>query len=150
MILEVLVSFCPKLRGQSGGKYITSVNQRITPEGAKKSVYLKSGALVMSNSMSFGKAYILGIDGCIRDGWLSFEFNKDYLEAELLQFFLSASYIVFDRVAVGTGVRNLNIDRVRTTLIPLPPLAEQKRIVEKVDMIMGILDKLEKELIINI
>lgn len=129
-----------------GGKYITSVNEKITPEGAKKSVYLKSGTLVMSNSMSFGKAYILGVDGCIHDGWLSFEFNKDYLEAELLQFFLSASYNRFDRVAVGTGVRNLNINRVRTTSIPLPPLAEQKRIVEKVDTIMNILDELENEL----
>lgn len=127
-------------------KYITSVNEKITPDGAKKSVYLKSGTLVMSNSMSFGKAYILDVDGCIHDGWLAFEFNKDYLETELLQFFLNASYDRFDKLAVGTGVRNLNIDRVRATVIPLPPLAEQKRIVKKVDAIMDMLDELESQL----
>ncbi|HHX62000.1 MAG TPA: hypothetical protein GX707_15025 [Epulopiscium sp.] len=129
----------------AGGKYITSVNQMITQEGARKSVYLKSGALIMSNSMSFGKAYILGIDGCIHDGWLSFEFNKDYLVAELLQFFLSASYSAFDKIAVGTGVRNLNINMVRTTMIPLPPLQEQKRIVKKIEQLFALIDELDSD-----
>ena len=44
----------------------------------------------------------------------------------------------------------LNTTSLNNILIPLPPLAEQKRIVEKVDMIMDMLDELEKELIINI
>lgn len=50
----------------------------------------------------------------------------------------------------GTGQPNVNTTSLSNLLIPLPPLAEQKRIVEKVDMIMDMLDKLEKELIINI
>lgn len=124
-------------------KYITFVNEKITQEGAKKSVYLEPGTLIMSNSMSFGKAYILKIDGCIHDGWLAFEFNEANIDVELLYIFLNASYERFDRLAVGTGVRNLNIDRVRATVIPLPPLSEQKRIVEKVDELFDVIDELD-------
>lgn len=124
-------------------KYITSAKEKITREGAKKSVYLKCGTLIMSNSMSFGKAYILKIDGCIHDGWLAFQFNEDYIDVELLYIFLNASYERFNKLAVGTGVRNLNIDRVRSTIIPLPPLEEQKRIVAKVDELFALIDELD-------
>jgi len=48
------------------------------------------------------------------------------------------------------GQQRIGKDYIMNLLVPLPPLAEQKRIVEKVDMIMDMLDKLEKELIINI
>ena len=50
----------------------------------------------------------------------------------------------------GTAQPNLSAESVRQYSLPLPPLTEQKRIVEKVDMIMDMLDELEKELIINI
>ena len=52
--------------------------------------------------------------------------------------------------ATGTATPIINKSKWDMLLIPLPPLAEQKRIVEKVDMIMDMLDELEKELIINI
>ena len=40
----------------------------------------------------------------------------------------------------------LNRNKVRELLIPLPPLAEQKRIVEKVEQLMGLCDELEAKL----
>lgn len=127
-----------------GSKYITSTRERVTKEGAKKSVYLEVGSLIMSNSMSYGKAYILGIDGCIHDGWLSFELFNDSLSNELLLYFLNGSFKQFEDKAVGTGVKNLNIDRVRQTLLPIPPLNEQKRIVDKIERVMSLLEEIER------
>lgn len=129
-----------------GYKYITSTNEKVTLEGAKKSVYLRAGSLIMSNSMSFGKAYILGIDGCIHDGWLSFTIFNKLLFDELLLLFLNGSYEQFEAKAVGTGVRNLNINRVKGILIPIPPLKEQKRIVNKVEFLFKQLNKLSSEI----
>ena len=40
----------------------------------------------------------------------------------------------------------LNIALIRETPLPLPPLAEQQRIVAKVDELMGLLDRLEAQL----
>ena len=46
----------------------------ITKEGAKRSVLLKPGSLIFANcGVSLGFARILKIEGCIHDGWLSFE-----------------------------------------------------------------------------
>lgn len=52
-------------------KYITETKEKITQEGATKSRYVRKGDFILSNSMSFGRPYILEIDGCIHDGWLS-------------------------------------------------------------------------------
>ncbi|HHF2783290.1 TPA: restriction endonuclease subunit S, partial [Haemophilus influenzae] len=52
-------------------KYIENTAQKITIEGAEKSRILKSGDFVMSNSMSYGRPYILKISGAIHDGWAS-------------------------------------------------------------------------------
>ena len=63
-----------------GDKYITSSAEKITPEGAKKSRAVKKGDFILSNSMSFGRPYILQIDGCIHDGWLAIsDFSDNYL-----------------------------------------------------------------------
>lgn len=127
-----------------GSKYIISTNQKITEEGAKRSVFVNKGDLVMSNSMSFGRPYILGIDGCIHDGWLAISFNESFMNKNFLYYTLLSIQDYYEAKAVGTGVRNLNIDRVLNAQIPLPPLPEQKRIVEKVDKFMALCDELEK------
>ena len=51
------------------GKYIDSVKEKIRPEGAKKSRFVHKGDFLLTNSMSFGRPYILNVDGCIHDGW---------------------------------------------------------------------------------
>lgn len=66
------------------GRIITSTEEKITKEGAKKSRQVNKGDLILSNSMSYGLPYIMGIDGYIHDGWFvlkNFEntFDKDYL-----------------------------------------------------------------------
>lgn len=126
-----------------GKKYIDSVNQKITKDGAEKSVYVSKGDLIMSNSMSFGYAYIMNTDGCIHDGWLSFKLPKELVDINWMHYMLNANYDNFEKLAVGTGVRNLNIDRVRSVYVGLPPLAEQYRIVEKLDQIMAICDQMQ-------
>ena len=49
------------------------------------------------------------------------------------------------------GVQSfVSLTFLRNYIVTLPPLAEQKRIVEKVDEIMEMLNELEKEIVINI
>jgi type I restriction enzyme, S subunit len=45
--------------------------------------------------------------------------------------------------AYGAGKPGLNLDNIRSLSIPLPPLAEQHRIVAKVDALMALCDRLE-------
>ena len=48
--------------------------------------------------------------------------------------------------AYGAGKPGLNLDNIRNLTIPLPPLAEQHRIVAKVDALMALCDQLEASL----
>ena len=54
---------------KEGGKYVYSTAQRITPERAKQSRYVKEGDFILTNSMSLGRPYIMKTDGYIHDGW---------------------------------------------------------------------------------
>lgn len=135
-----------KIGDTDNGKYITRTEQKITNEGAKKSVYLEQDTLILSNSMSFGRPYILKISGCIHDGWLSFsDYQKIFTQDFLYYTFLNSDWY-FDKVATGSAVRNLNRDRVSNLPCAVPPLKEQRRIVDRIESLFEKLDK-AKELI---
>ena len=126
---------------EKGCKYILKTKEKIKPEGEKKSRRVYPGDFLLTNSMSFGRPYISKIEGCIHDGWLLIR-NLNAFDVDFLYHLLSSAYLyrMFCDKASGSTVDNLNIDKVNSALIPLPPLAEQKRIVARVEEIFRLLD----------
>ena len=129
-----------------GGKYITSTNEKIKKEGLSKTRMVYPGDFLLTNSMSFGRPYITKIEGCIHDGWLRIS-PPEALDKDYLYNLLSSPYVrsVFIAAAAGAVVMNLNADKVRDLLIPVPPIIEQHRIVAKVDELMALCDQLENQ-----
>lgn len=119
----------------ASSKYIYETQQKIKPEGVKRSRFVKEGDFILSNSMSFGRPYIMRTSGCIHDGWLVLSDKSGAFDQDYLYHFLgsASAYRQFDQLAAGSTVRNLNIDLVKGVEIMLPPLAEQKRIVAILD-----------------
>ena len=119
-----------------GDKYITETEEKITLEGSKKSRFVHPGDFILSNSMSYGRPYILKIDGCIHDGWLSIsEFNQ-HVTSDYLYHVLTSNYIqkiMKQKASFGGAVQNLNADIVRSIEIPIPSLDEQNKIVDVLD-----------------
>lgn len=115
-------------------KYITKTAKKIRKEGLSKSRLVKPGDFLLTNSMSFGRPYIMRTTGAIHDGWLVFSegvsVNPDYfyhlLGTDLM-------YRKFSALAAGAVVKNLNINLVKSVKIPLPPLEEQQRIAAILD-----------------
>ena len=130
------------------GKYIDSVKEKIRPEGMKKSRFVHKGDFLLTNSMSFGRPYILNVDGCIHDGWLVISPIGEVYTSDFLYHLLSSSFAFeqFTNVASGGVVTNLNSDKVADTIFPVPPLAEQQRIVAKIEKLFEQLDYIEKSL----
>ena len=128
------------------GKYISKTAEKIIREGITKSRYVKKGSFLLSNSMSFGRPYILNIDGCIHDGWLVLSNYEKLLNCDYFYYVLSSpsSKRQFVHQADGAVVKNLNTVKVQKIVIPLPPLPEQHRIVARVDALMKEIDKLEQ------
>lgn len=118
-----------------GEKYIVSTKQKIRPEGAQRSRFVKTGDFLLTNSMSFGRPYILRVSGCIHDGWLVLRYDQQRLTEDYLYHALSsdAVYEQFVKMASGAVVKNLNSDVVKKVEIPIPPLAEQRRIAAILD-----------------
>lgn len=113
-----------------GSKYITATRKRIRPEGALRSRRVKPGDFLLTNSMSFGKPYIMRTEGCIHDGWLVLSPRNGNVDPDFFYYLLGskATYTEFARRASGATVKNLNIDLVRGVTVALPPLLEQRRI----------------------
>ena len=117
------------------GKYIANTQEKITPEGAAKSRPLHAGDFILSNSMSWGRPYILKIDGCIHDGWLSLTNFGDVFLPDFLYHLLKSAFIQQCwSMKINTGsVSNLNADLVKATPVPVPSLATQQKVVDILD-----------------
>lgn len=131
-----------------GSKYITSTKEKIKPEGLHKTRFVNKGDFILSNSMSFGRPYILDIDGCIHDGWLVLRDKENVFDKSFLYYYLSSPnvYNEFKRLAVGGVVNNLNSELVRGVTLPIPPISIQESIVRELDAIHGILEKKQEQL----
>ena len=130
-----------------GDKYINKTAEKIIPEGVSKSRLVHRGDFLLSNSMSFGRPYILNIDGCIHDGWLVLSKFDRAIDKEFLYYLLSSSLVIrqFKNRAEGAVVDNLNSEKVALTVISLPPLAEQKRIVTALESCLKLVDTIAKD-----
>ena len=129
-------------------RYITSTKEKIKPEGVRKSRKVYKGDFILSNSMSFGRPFILDIDGCIHDGWLVLRDKENIFDKVFLYYYLSSPFIYqeFKRLAVGGVVNNLNIELVRGVNVFVPPIAEQEKIVAELDCVSGIIEKKKQQL----
>lgn len=115
---------------KEGAKYIERASEKITKAGAEKSRAVRAGDFVISNSMSFGRPYILKIDGCVHDGWLVLTEIRADVDRDYLYYVLSSeqSQNQFTNKAAGAVVKNLNVDRVSEVTIPLLPLVLQQSV----------------------
>jgi type I restriction enzyme M protein len=133
-----------------GAKYIEKTKEKIIIEGTKKSRKVIIGDFVLSNSMSFGRPYIMKIEGYIHDGWLLIREDKDRVYKDYLYYVLQSKLVKdqFEKSATGGVVRNLNSELVRKVEIPLPSIQIQKEIVKNIETEWQIID-MNNRLILN-
>ena len=137
-----------KIGDTTESMYIIETAQRIKPEGMKKSRYVEPGDFLLSNSMSFGRPYILKIDGCIHDGWLVLRDKDELFDKRFLYYYLSSktTYQKFKSMAVGGVVNNLNSEMVRKVDVPVPSKSEQCQIADLLDKMSNVIDMRKQEL----
>ena len=125
-------------------KYIYETKQKITKKGAEKSRYVEEGDFILSNSMSFGKPYIVKTKGYIHDGWFKLKLH-DFVDTEYFYQLLSSRYVndQFHRLASGSVVKNISGDLVKKVVLPIAPIIEQKEIVQKLNSLSIKTKKLE-------
>lgn len=112
-------------------KYFRKTAEKIRKEGLTKTRQVKKGDFILSNSMSFGRPYILDIDGCIHDGWLVIQDYQEAYDMQFLYYILCSDAVMSQYVsmAAGSSVQNLNKEKVANVLLYAPTsLKEQSAI----------------------
>ena len=125
----------------TNSKYVTKTAQKITIEGAKKSRILKKGDFIMSNSMSYGRPYILDIDGAIHDGWASISEFHNTLDSDFLYYYLTSSKVqnYWKGKINSSSVSNLNSEIIRSLPIPVIDKELQKIVAKILDKFQSLL-----------
>lgn len=132
------------------GNVINKTAEKIRPEGLSKTREVHPGDLILSNSMSFGKPYIMGINGCIHDGWLLIRNEKQKYYLSYLCHLLGSNKMLnqYRSLAAGSTVNNLNKELVGNTQVNYPDIGEQKRIGLFLDKIDSIITLHQREVLI--
>lgn len=133
---------------REGDKYITSTEEKIIPAGVSRSRSVHAGDFILSNSMSFGRPYILNIDGCIHDGWLTIQEYEKTFSKNFLYYLLSSDsvYQQYISMAAGSSVKNLNKEKVSALVVAYPDLGEQEKIADALSSIDSLITTLEKQI----
>ena len=111
-----------------------------------------SGDIIISCAGTIGETYILPQDieeGIINQALLKIRLNENVIDdMYFINMFKSLTQKELNKSAKGSAIKNLvSVDYLKKKVcFPLPPLEEQKRIVEKIDSLMILCDELEKEI----
>ena len=120
----------------------------IPKELNEKCKHIRKGDVVFTltgeNKPDIAKAVAyLGEDPVAAGGDLAY-WSYHGMNPLYLMYFLNSPYAIENKVRLATGdiIVHISGDKIGSILLPLPPLAEQKRIVEKIEELMQYCDKL--------
>ena len=123
---------------------LTTTHEYLTKAGASLSTFVGKGELIIAVSGSTtGKFCVLGIDGFIYDGLAAVLNPTKIISNNYLSVFFMWVYQKLNSKKIGSAFPNINTNVLKSTLIPLPPLAEQKRIVQKLEEILPLCERLK-------
>lgn len=106
-------------------KYITSHTQTLSEAGYEVSKEFPKGTLCMTIAANVGDVAILEFDACFPDSVVGFRPSTSNSVDYLYYLFLSLRPQLLETSVVSTQA-NLNIDRVGTLKVAVPPLDEQR------------------------
>ena len=111
----------------ASGKYLYKTKQYVNEYGASFSRKLPSGSVIIAASGTLGYTQVLGVEGCIHDGWLYFS-DLEKLDEDFLYYVLLWMKNYFFNQAYGAAIQNINTDILKNTKIPYPQLLIQQKI----------------------
>lgn len=133
---------------EKNSRYIVQTAEKIKPSGLAYTRQVFVNDLILSNSMSFGRPYIMKIEGCIHDGWLLLRDEKKSFDLEFLVQLLSTDGMLeqYKALAAGGVVNNLNSELVQSTTLMFPSFEEQQKIGSYFQNLDNLISKQSAEL----
>jgi type I restriction enzyme S subunit len=133
---------------RSSGEILT-FTAKYNDIGLSQSRLWPKGTLCITIAANIADTGILGFPACFPDSVVGFVPVQDFENARYFDYFMKTAKADLLEFAPATAQKNINLDILTQVLIPLPPLAEQRRIVAKVDELMALCDQLGSSLTDN-
>ena len=130
---------------RSGGS-IETYNSLYNDVGLAQSAMWPAGTLCITIAANIADSGILTFDACFPDSIVGLIVHSRFEDARFFEYFLRTAKADLHEFAPSTAQKNINLGILSEVLIPLPPLAEQRRIVAKVDELLVLCDQLEANL----
>lgn len=114
--------------------------------GLAQSRLWPNGTLCITIAANIADSGILDFAACFPDSVVGFVAAPCFESARYFEYFMRTAKADLLAFAPATAQKNINLDILMQVMIPLPPLAEQHRIVAKVDELMALCDQLESSI----
>ena len=130
---------------RSGGS-IETYSNLYNDLGLAQSSMWPAGTLCITIAANIADSGILSFDACFPDSIVGLIAHDSFKTARFFDYFIRTAKANLQEFAPSTAQKNINLGILVELLIPLPPLAEQRRIVAKVDELITVCDRLEASL----
>ena len=122
---------------------VTFHSQTYTDFGLAQSRLWPSGTLCITIAANIAETGILSYPACFPDSVVGFVCYDDPVITKFLEFFVRTEREGLERFAPATAQKNLNLKVLSDLAVPLPPLAEQRRIVAEVERRLSVIQQAE-------
>ena len=124
-------------------KYISKGKRNLSKTGLKNSsaILLPKGSVLCSSRAPIGYVVIAENEIATNQGFKNIVPNTKIVNSEYLYYFLKGNKDLITSFASGTTFLEVSAKRFSAIPIPVPPLAEQKRIVRKIEELFGLIDR---------
>jgi len=132
----------PKDMGKIEGKYVDLTERQITKDGLNNSSakLVPANSVILSCRAPIGHVFINTIDMSFNQGCKGLVPTADII-TEYLYYFLFSSKQLLNDLGTGTTFKEISGKTLANVELLLPPIAEQQRIVAKLDATFAEIDK---------
>ncbi|MEX6627634.1 restriction endonuclease subunit S [Tenacibaculum salmonis] len=113
--------------------------------GLAQSRMWNKGTLCITIAANIAETGVLGFNACFPDSVVGFTNLVSGETSRYVECFITIMKSDLEKYAPSTAQKNINLGILYELKFPLPPLEEQKAIVQKVNALMSLCDKLEQE-----
>lgn len=114
--------------------------------GLAQSQLWPKGTLCITIAANIADTATLGFDACFPDSVVGYTPYEKEIPTVYFDYFIKTAKENLERFAPSTAQKNINLEILSNVLVPCPPKLQFSRIVEKVDVLLGICDDLKDRL----
>ncbi|HGS4682660.1 TPA: restriction endonuclease subunit S [Vibrio parahaemolyticus] len=114
--------------------------------GLAQSQLWPKGTLCITIAANIADTATLGFDACFPDSVVGYTPYDKEIPTVYFDYFIKTAKENLERFAPSTAQKNINLEILSNVLVPCPPKQQFPRIVEKVNLLLGICDELKERL----